>query len=256
MNRPFARVAALFIVPHTEETEEGKPANGPAPAAPPLQWYPPVAGAWHATTAAGTADHHEGPAVDARSSAERTGVVHAAVLGAGAEAVALGAALAGELRFRNRALAALLLVFDPVRQPPTPLPAWPGARTVCASLGESDAGAPRGRLVGVQLPSEPLAAVAAADRLARDVRVPTVLVLGGARASAFDDLLSRRDVLVVVESDGVAGSLAELATAELSRLNPHVVVQRPIAGTFWRLLARSGLGRARFLGARLDVALS
>lgn len=255
MNARFAGLAALFLVPESGVREATKAEPEPA-AASALRWHPPVADSWPPATAAGTAPDHGGRAVESRPSARgRPEGAHAAVVGIGAEAVAVGAALAGELRCRNRARVALLLVFDPVRETPAPLPAWPSTRALGASLGEGHAGAPRGRLVVVQLPSEPRAAVAAADRLAREAEVPTVLVVGGPRASAFDDLLARRDVLVVVESDGLAGSLAELATAELSHLNPHVVAQRPIGGIPRRLLARLGLGRARSLGARLDAAL-
>lgn len=255
MSRWFAQVAALFVAPAIDAPTAKPPLGESEPPAHPTQWQPPVEATWDQPSEVGIPADDEGPA-ETRSTAVRPpGPVDAAVVGAGPDAVTLGATLAAELRCRNRARAALLLIWDPGGAAPAPMPAWAGARGLAATLGESHVCAARGRLVALQLPHEPLAAAATADSLAGDARVPAVLVLGGPRASAFHDLLGRLDILVVLEADGSPGSLTELAAAELRRLNPHVVVQSPLGGVGRRLLALSGLGRARSLGARLDEAV-
>lgn len=240
MRRVRPQVVALFVAPEAGAASRCPPvAPESNRRAPERHWRPPVPGDGSAALASGA------------SAAGRTGASSgAAVLGRGTDALALAAALAGELRVRDRARAALLLVWNPPCTPPAPLPAWPGARDLAAALADGHPVAPRGRLVSLQLPPDPATAAAAATALAGRAGVPTVLVLSGPRSSDFDDLLASRDLLVVVEPAGSASALGSLAAAELRRLNRRVLVASPLAGRGRRLLASAGLGRARHLAAR------
>ena len=266
MSRLLTQVAAVFVTPAAGgATALDAPAalgaaRGGVDAAAPaegrldglqLEWRPPVEGKWPSPYASDASADDQVGAAGFPSPGDGDMPAAVAVVGAGAEAVALAGALAGELRLRSRARTALLLVWAPAASSPAPTPAWPAARNLAATLAEGHDVAARGRLVHIQLPHDVTAAVAAANRLTTGARFPTVLVLGGPRSEAFDDLLSSRDVLVVLQPAGFPGSLTELAAQQLRRLNDRVEVERPIAGSVRRMLASSGMGRARSLGARL-----
>ena len=240
---------------------EGEAEPGPAT---PIAWAPPVADgslpapATHvfAGDRSPGAPAGERPTRDTpRTVVGRRPPVGAALLGGGADAVAAGAALAGELRARGGRRAALVLVWDPMRQAPDPMPAWPAARNLATTLGAGHVVAARGCIVQVQLPREPEAAAAVAERLSAEKGLATVLVVAGPRTAALDDLLSARDVLVVLDSAGLSGRVAELATAELRRLNARVLVEAPIGGGLRKWAAVAGLGRSRRLGARIEEIL-
>ena len=256
MSGLLTRVGALFLAPDHDAVSLARPSTvGEATEGPPgVRWQPPVEAEWRPASPADAPADGQAIADGPHRFGQGREPVDAVVLGAGADALALAAALAGELRVRRRARAALLLVWDAMSDTPAPMPASRGARNLASSLGERHDVVARGRLVQLQLPHEPSAAVAAADRLARTVDVPTVLVLAGPRASAFDDLLAGGELVVVLESESLPAPVAVMAAAQLRCLNRRVVVERPIGGVGRRLLALSGLARARFLGSRLDDA--
>lgn len=253
----LAEAAALFVVPAatTAPTRPAAAEDGRHPVR--LEWQPPVLADGSPTAAVESPIGSGGPDLDA-SRPDRGGAaasIGAVVIGGGSDALALGAALAGELRLRQRARTALLLIWDPAREAPVPLPGWPAARRLAGELGDDADVAARGRLVAVRLPAEASAAAGAAQRLTRSAGVPTVLVLGGARSSDFDVLLAERDLLVVLQGDDLPPSLARLAADELRDLNPHVLVERPIGGGMRRVLALAGLTRARRLRVAIDELL-
>jgi hypothetical protein len=264
----LSQVAALFVAPEAEATPVAPVAGDPkarlaplvageadARRVPVVVWEPPSGSRWlPASSAAGPAE--DGATRDEPDAVSgRQPPVDAAVLAAGTDAMAVGAALAGELRARGRHRTALVLVWDPRREAPNPTPAWPCARNLAAELAVDQVVAPRGRIVLVQLPHEPEAAAIAASRLSREASVPTVMVVAGPRTSVLNELLSTCDVLVVLESAGLPGYVAELATAELRLLNPRVLVERPLGGAARRLLAHAGVSRARRLRARMEELL-
>jgi hypothetical protein len=265
MSGPLARIAGLFVAPAATVASvpriEAARGGGRVYTAPVAGWQPPAEGHGPSASAA-DASGSDTDGSDRVStwdtgavSDDRPSVIHAAVFGAGTDAVALGAALAGELRARVRGRAAVLMVWDPSRESPAPMPAWPGARTVAAALSAGAPAVARGRLVQVELPHDPVVAAAVAARLAGRGGVPTVMVLAGPRPPAFDDLLTSRDVLVVMEGSGAPAALTALAAVELRRLNPRVRVEAPIAGAGRRLLALAGLARARHFGPSIDAAM-
>lgn len=252
MSGLLANAAALFVVPASTTAPICHPAPASAVEADALAWQPPVAREWPSTWAPDMPAG--GDAADVSPADSRvTEPAGAVVIGGGSDALVLGAALAGELRRRERARAALLLVWDPDGGKATPLPACPAARRLAAVLGDDADVAARGQLAELRLPVEASAAAEAAQRLTRRVDVPTVLVLCGPRSPNFDALLTERDLLVVLQPDGLPASLAGLAADELRALNRRVLVEGPIGGVGRRLAALCGLGRARRLGGRLEA---
>lgn len=257
MSRLITDVVALFVAPPAER--DLAPSGGQPPREPrEIAWHPPVAGPPAAAL--------EAPAVDAKPTRRRprragrlavpvASPVAGAVIAAGADAVVLGAALAGEMRARHRVTTALVLVWHPGGQVPVAMPAWPAARALADALADGDDVSARGRLVELRLPQDPQAAAAAAARLTRESRVPTVLILAGPRPSEFDALLAGCDVVVVLEAGDDPRSLAGLVVSDLSRLSARVIVAEPIAGAGRRRLALAGFGRARGLGRRIEAAL-
>ena len=261
MRRGLGAIAALFVTPPAGPATAGVAAAAdtavgqvPCTEAPQTEWRPPVDAQDPATSGPGFAetDGAVAAAADWRAATPDSAVV----LGAGADAAALAAAVAGELRARGGARTALLLVWDPSGTPAAPIPAWPAARGLAAKLGPSHEVAARGRLVRVQLPPDPETAAAAAARLTAAARVPSVLALRGPRSSAFDGLLRTRDLLVLLESADLPHALSGLAALELRELNQRVLVERPLGGSVRRLLSSSGLGRWRALGGRVLEAMA
>lgn len=256
MSRLLAQVARLFVVPDAPAARAQVAGEGRAGLTPLVAWQPPggsespPAPALVQTVEDGATRREPDRAVGLRQPAA------AAVIGSGADAVVMGAALAAELRARGRYRSAVVLLWDPQRDGQHPLPAWPGPRRLAETLAGCDPVAPRGRIVQVQLSHDAEPAAAAAVSLVRTVDVPTVVVVAGPRTSVFDQLLATRDVLVVLESAGLASYIAELATAELRRLNPRVLVEVPIGGGGRRVLARAGVSRARGLGSRIEESLA
>ena len=257
MSRLITDVVALFVAPRAER--ELAPFGGQSSREPgEIAWQPPVAGAPPTAVEAPVADARSArrrPRRADRLAAPAASPVVGAVVGAGADAVVLGAALAGEIRARHRSTTALVLVWHPGGQVPVAMPAWPAARALADALADADDASARGRLVELRLPQDPSAAAAAAARLTRESRVPTVLVIAGPRPSEFDALLARCDVVAVLAAGDEPTSLAGLVVSDLSRLSARVIVAEPIAGAGRRRLVLAGLGRARAVGRRIEAAL-
>lgn len=163
--------------------------------------------------------HDEGPDRACAEPAPRTppGV---AVLSPAADAQALGAALGLALAGRRRAPVVVVCVWTAgsAAWPPWRAPAMPAARRLAGSLSARGHDArPAGRLAVVRLAAAPDEGAAEARRAtAAAGGAPTVLALGGPRVEAFDDMLSRQDLVVVATPSGTDPALARLALAGLT----------------------------------------
>ena len=167
----------------------------------------------------------------------------AAVVGAGSEATAFGAALALLLARRHGSPSAVLCLAG------TGLPAWhvpavPAARRGCAALRARGLPAQAsGRLVVVAVGAEPSAAAVGTGRAlaAAGAGSAAVLVLAGPRDPAFDALLSHVDLAVAAIPAAAPTSLAALALAGLEAAAPRAVrAPAPVAG-LGRALASAGV---------------
>jgi hypothetical protein len=180
-----------------------------------------------------------------------------AVLCAAADARALGVAAATLLARRHRAPSALACVWtadDPGRADAgSRPPASRAARRLVAALGAHGLEAAAcGRAALVALPADAGGAVAAAGRAAAVAgAAPVVLVLGGARAEAFDALLADADRVLVLGREGGDEALAPLAVAGLGPLGGRAVTATVPLGPATRTLAAAGLA----VPARLRRAL-
>jgi hypothetical protein len=155
-----------------------------------------------------------------RSSGVERPAAAVAVLAPASDAPALGAALGMALARAGRAPVCVVCVWSPAparsgwRAPPTP-----AAARLASTLRARghDAGA-SGRLVLVALSTGEEEAASQALRVgAAAGSAPTVVVLGGPRAAAFDGLLAMQDLVVVAVASGSDASLARLASAGLER---------------------------------------
>lgn len=180
------------------------------------------------------------------------GCFRAAVVGGRAEALILGCALAGELRRRAGARAALVLAwrgegdFGRVRTP-----AAPGAARLASRLARrGSVAAAHGCLVTVRLALDPSDAVLEAQRLSAAAGVPTVLALAGARAAAFDALLAEPPLVVIAAPERDA-HLADLARDNLDFVSGEVVEVAPVDAGPSRWLAAAGFGRLAALGGAM-----
>jgi hypothetical protein len=175
--------------------------------------------------------------------AEVRHAARAAVLGAGADAIAVGAGVALQLRRSGDTPAGCVAIWDPAAAEFAPVGmATLAARRLADRLGAHGFEAsPRGRLAWVALPAEAGAAAAAWERLAGRIDAPAVLVLGGPRDRAIDAALTEVDVAVLVAPAGADAALVELAAATLPVA--RVEVARPLALAA-RLAATSGFGNA------------
>jgi hypothetical protein len=166
----------------------------------------------------------------------------ALVIGGRDEAPALGAAVAGELRARRGAPAALLTIWSQDAARAGSLAAAPGARALASRLVRRDIeAAARGRLAWTAVGGEPREALGAALRAAAAVDVPAVLAIAGPRPSALDELLGEFDLIVIAESDEDSGAAA-LAASDLAAGGVGAVTCRPPRDAS-RLVALAGWGR-------------
>jgi hypothetical protein len=139
--------------------------------------------------------------------------LRAAVLGAAAEAVPLGASLANALRSAAGAPAAALAVWTPGGGAPRGGPASIGASRLAGRLtARGLAATARGRLALLVLDPHPVAATVATRRAAGALEVPLVAVLAGPRCDVVEGLLAEQD-LVVIACAEPDGPLARLAVA-------------------------------------------
>ena len=178
-------------------------------------------------------------------------VLRVAVLGPAPHATALAAAIANEVRRRQRTSAATVLVWQPgcdVKR----RPATPAARRLERRLGARDLDAAGfGHLVAVQLAGESPDAVREIRRAWPVIDVPCVLAYGTPRAAERDELLPEHDLVVLCAStDGGPGSaVRRLAEADLAMLPAPVVAVPPLSTAVTRVCARAGVGRARGLAS-------
>jgi hypothetical protein len=117
------------------------------------------------------------------------------------------------------------------------------ARRLAARLARRGIGArARGRLVRVELPADPGAARALAERVTGAAgETPVVTVVAGTRPEAFDALLAAQDRVVIVPPRGDLEGVGELAVLEAARVARAVgVLDLPAVGV-GRLALSSGL---------------
>jgi hypothetical protein len=162
----------------------------------------------------------------------------AAVLGRPEHALPVAAALAGDLRAREGAGAALVGVW-----PAEALRAGLATRAA-TRLAErlSVRGLPavsRGRLAWLPLDESP----AAFERVAAAIDEPAVLAITGPRSTATDGLLAEQHLIVVVAPVDADSALSELTVAGLAALPAAVMARPPIEPSAVRMLALAGWGR-------------
>ena len=168
----------------------------------------------------------------------------ALVLGRPADALPLAAALAGELRARERAAAALLVSWpsEPVRPA---LAARPAQRLAVRLDSRGLEAVARGRLAWLALSKPSVGAAAATVRAEAAADGPSVVAVTGPRCDALDALIEDSHLVVVVLPRDADPALAELALAGLSACRAPVIVCPPLTGALTRLLALAGRGRLR-----------
>jgi hypothetical protein len=168
----------------------------------------------------------------------------ALVLGRPADALPLAAGLAGELRARERAAAALLVCWP--CEPPHPVLAARPAQRLAARLDSRGLEAvARGRLAWLALSGPSGGAAAATVRAEAATDGPTVVAVTGPRCDALDALLDECDLVMVALRPDADPALAELALAGLAATRAPVIVWPPLSGASTRLLALAGRGRLR-----------
>lgn len=143
-----------------------------------------------------------------------------AVLAPPADAPALGAALGLALARSHRSAVAVLCVWSPHaaragwRAPPMSA----AARMAAGLTARGHEAAAAGRLAIVRLGAQCEEAASQALRVSAAAgSVPTVLVVAGPRAAAFDELLALHDLVVVAVAPDADPALAHLAAAGLAR---------------------------------------
>jgi hypothetical protein len=169
-----------------------------------------------------------------------------AVLCAAEDARALGVATAGLLARQVRASCALACIWtapEPHRHPDARPPANRAARRLAAALaGRGLDALACGRAAAVALPADPDDALPAAIRAAAAAgAAPTVLVLGGPRPTAFDDLLAGQDRLLVITRPGADAAIAALAVAGLPAEGPSHAACIVGLGSLGRAAAAAGV---------------
>ena len=168
----------------------------------------------------------------------------ALVLGRERDAVPVAAALAGGLRERERAAAALLVTWPECEAPRAAL-GTPAATRLAARMGLRGLDAvARGRLAWLATDELGLVlrALAAADG-------PAVVAITGPRSAASDELLAEQDHVVLVVDAEAEPQLAALATADLEARGVSVTTRGPLAAPGARVAALAGWGRLRLEGA-------
>jgi len=168
-----------------------------------------------------------------------------AVLAAPRDLAAVAGGVAGGLRRRHRARAAL--VCAPGVAAATGGPATRAARTLCSRLAARElVASAAGPLCRVVLPDSPEEAVRDAWRaIAAAAGYPAVVALP-AREAAHDALLVHADLLLLAAGADADATYAELALASLAALGPPAGLTRPPAGVLSRRLAALGLTTVTF----------
>ncbi len=99
-----------------------------------------------------------------------------------------------------------------------------------------------GRVVRVELPAEPEAAIASAARAEATTDAPMVVVVAGPREAAIDRLLAEHELLLIAAGDD-GDPLVDLAHDSLVALGPRVARIAATVPPLTRALAVWGLGR-------------
>ena len=172
------------------------------------------------------------------------------MLGPAGSVVPVAAAVAGELRARERAPAALICTWRPAGPSATASPAGAatlGARRAAQRLADRGAAATAcGRLAWLVLDDDPGAAAVSAHRaVAAAVDAPAVIAVAAPRPAPFESLLAAADLAVVVLPSDADPALASLALSGLPA--PSATVQPPLAPGPARWAAMAGLARLRGL---------
>ena len=160
------------------------------------------------------------------------------------DAVALGSAVALAAARRGRSSIGVAALWRPGTSTGFGVAAPPAhrARRLVRSLQARDLRASAaGRLVRVELPADPEAAIAAAARAEATTDAPMVVVVAGPREAAMDRLLAEHDLLLVAAREQ-SRPLVELAEASLARLGPRVETIPANLPPLTRALAVWGLG--------------
>ena len=181
-----------------------------------------------------------------------------AVLCAAEDARAVAVATAALLARRARAPCSLACVWtapDPHRHSEARPPAGRGARRLATALSARGVDALAcGRSAVVALPADPDDALRTLARAtAAAGAAPVVLVLGGPRAAAFDDVLAGQDRLLVVTRPGAEATIGALALAGLPAGGPSHAACVLALGPFARALAAAGLATPAALRRALDA---
>jgi len=207
---------------------------------------PPGATALEGAPGAGRESAGRFRAVAGRSRVATDVPAAAAVLCPAEDARAAGVALAALLARRARAACGLACIWtapEPHRHPEASAPPSRAARRLAATLTPRGIDARAcGRVVAVALESDPAAALAAAGRaVAAADAAPVVVVLGGPRPAAFDELLGGQDRLLVLTRPGADPAMSALAVAGLPPDGPPAVACTVGLGPAARAIAAAGL---------------
>jgi hypothetical protein len=181
-----------------------------------------------------------------------------AILCAPEDARAFGVAAAALIARRSGAGCAVVSVWtapEPHRHPEARPPASRAARRLAGALSARGLDALAcGRAAVVALPPDPADAVACAGRAAAaSGAAPSVLVLGGPRAAAFDDLLAGQELVLVVTRPGAARAIGALALAGLPAGGPPHRTCAVALGPVGRALAAGGLAIPAALRRALEA---
>jgi hypothetical protein len=178
------------------------------------------------------------------------------VLGDARAVPALACAAAVELARMEQWSHAAVCLWPGERRPATRLPASGAARRTAARLAargcETDATA---RLARAFLPDEPVAAAAAAQRVAAAADCPMTIGLAGARTPHLEALLTLGDVVILARRPPDSPALARLAEAGLAALRTPVFTCEVPAGATARAFASAGLRTSSPVRAQLAPAL-
>ncbi|MDX6670769.1 MAG: hypothetical protein QOI91_1132 [Solirubrobacteraceae bacterium] len=155
---------------------------------------------------------------------------------------ALACAAAVELARIEHWSHAAVCLWPGERRPAARLPASGVARRTATRLAargcEADASA---RLARAFLPDEPVAAAAAAQRVAAAADCPLVIGLAGARTPHLEALLTLGDAVILARRPTDSPALARLAEAGLAALRTPVFTCEAPAGAAVRAIATAGL---------------
>jgi hypothetical protein len=165
----------------------------------------------------------------------------ATVLASPDDAVPAAGAVAGELRRRAGAPAAVVCSWRATGHAGT---AWPAAAALARKLSARDQPATAlGRVTWTRLPDDPAEAGAAFRRVVAAAEVPVVLAVAGPRPDALASLVAETDLAVVAPPPDADATVGELAAAELRAMGLPVTIVGAPAGPTARALARAGLAR-------------